>query len=364
MKIKAVVLDAYGTLFDVYSIQAFADHLYPGMGAEIAVKWRDKQIEYTRLITQSDPHNPSGSQYFRSFWELTQLSLVYTLDRLQLNRDSGQVEELLAQYAHLKAFPENLTVLQKIKAMGITTAILSNGSMDMLTSALKSARMEDVVDHLISVDEVRLFKTSPESYGLVQQTMPVQKDEVLFVSSNAWDALGATWFGFRTLWVNRAGLPPETIGRAQLGALMTEVMQKKFRQRMHHQFTDFYVEPGANADDALFPNQFVNVRLRVETREAATIIPSAAVQFGTQGTFVYVVGDDNKVSIRPVTIVASDAERSMVNEGVQQGERVVIEGTDRLRDGSEVEVVDPTASKEPGSDGQGEPDQAAARNDA
>ena len=119
-----------------------------------------------------------------------------------------------------------------------------------------------------------------------------------------------------------------------------------------------------NAEQMLFPNQFVNVRLRVETREAATIIPSAAVQFGTQGTFVYVVGDDNKVSIRPVTIVASDAERSMVNEGVQQGERVVIEGTDRLRDGSEVEVVDPTASKEPGSDGQGEPDQAAARNDA
>lgn len=211
MKIKAVVFDAYGTLFDVYSIQALADHLYPGMGAEIAVKWRDKQIEYTRLITQSDPHNPSGSQYFRSFWELTQLSLVYTLDRLQLNRESGQVEELLAQYAHLKAFPENLTVLQKIKAMGITTAILSNGSMDMLTSAVESALMDDVVDHLISVDAVRLFKTSPESYGLVQQTIPVQRDEILFVSSNAWDALGATWFGFTTHWVNRQGLPFETL---------------------------------------------------------------------------------------------------------------------------------------------------------
>ena len=212
MKIKAVVFDAYGTLFDVYSIQALADHLYPGMGADIAVKWRDKQIEYTRLITQSDPHNPSGSQYFRSFWELTQLSLLYTLDRLQLNRDSGQVEQLLAQYAHLQAFPENLTVLQKIKTMGITTAILSNGSMDMLISAVKSARMHDVVDHLISVDSVRLFKTSPESYGLVQQTIPVQKDEILFVSSNAWDALGATWFGFTTLWINRQHLPFETVG--------------------------------------------------------------------------------------------------------------------------------------------------------
>ena len=211
MKIKAVVFDAYGTLFDVYSVSSTAEQIFPGQGAQLSVLWRDKQIEYTRLITQSDPHNPSGSQYFRSFWELTHLSLVYTLDRLQLNRDSGQVDQLLAQYAHLKAFPENLAVLQKIKAMGIATAILSNGSMDMLTSAVKSARMDDVVDHLISVDAVRLFKTSPESYGLVQQTIPVQKDEILFVSSNAWDALGATWFGFTTHWVNRQGLPFETL---------------------------------------------------------------------------------------------------------------------------------------------------------
>ncbi|WP_416547328.1 haloacid dehalogenase type II [Limnohabitans sp. DCL3] len=211
MKIKAVVLDAYGTLFDVYSIQALADDLYPGMGAEIAVKWRDKQIEYTRLITQSDPHNPSGSRYFKSFWELTQLSLVYTLDRLHLNREAGQLEQLLAQYAHLQAFPENLTVLQKIKAMGITTAILSNGSMDMLTSAVKSAGMDDVLDHLISVDAIRLFKTSPESYGLIQQVIPVAKEDILFVSSNAWDALGAAWFGLTTHWVNRQGLPFETL---------------------------------------------------------------------------------------------------------------------------------------------------------
>lgn len=129
-----------------------------------------------------------------------------------------------------------------------------------------------------------------------------------------------------------------------------------------------------NAEQMLFPNQFVNVRLRVETREAAIIIPSAAVQFGTQGTFVYVVGDDNKVSIRQVTIAASDAERSLVAGGVQPGERLVLEGTDRLRDGSEVEVVDPNlvqspdgAANEPG-DRQGKRNGSArpgaARNDA
>ncbi len=211
MTIKAVVFDAYGTLFDVYSIQALAEEFYPGHGADIAVKWRDKQIEYTRLITQSDPHNSSGSQYFQPFWILTRLSLEYTLDRLKLNRQAGQVEQLMQQYAHLTPFPENLAVLQKIKAMGLTTAILSNGSVDMLSSAVKSAGMVEVLDHLISVDPIRLFKTSPESYGMVQQTIPVDKDEVLFVSSNAWDALGATWFGFTTHWVNRQGLPFEAL---------------------------------------------------------------------------------------------------------------------------------------------------------
>ena len=211
MKIKAVVFDAYGTLFDVYSIQVLAEEFYPGKGANIAVKWRDKQIEYTRLVTQSDPHNASGSQYFRPFWELTRLSLEYTLDRLKLERESGQVEKLMQQYAHLTPFTENLAVLQKIKAMGLTTAILSNGSMDMLNSAVTSAGMGDVLDHIISVDQIRLFKTAPESYGLVQQTIPVNKNEVLFVSSNAWDALGATWFGFTTHWVNRQGLPFEAL---------------------------------------------------------------------------------------------------------------------------------------------------------
>ena len=211
MAIHSVVFDAYGTLFDVYSIQVLAESLYPGQGADIAIKWRDKQIEYTRLITQSDPHNTSGSQYYRPFWELTRLSLEYTLDRLKLERGSGQVEKLMQQYAHLTPFPENLAALQKIKGMGLTTAILSNGNEDMLTSAVNSAGMKEVLDHVISVDPIRLFKTSPESYGLVQQSILVNKDEVLFVSSNAWDVLGATWFGFTTHWVNRQGLPFEAL---------------------------------------------------------------------------------------------------------------------------------------------------------
>ena len=212
MPIKAVVFDAYGTLFDVYSIQALAEELYPSHGADIAVKWRDKQIEYTRLITQSDPHNSSGSKYYQPFWELTRLSLEYTLDRLKLDRSSDQVKKLMEQYSHLTPFSENLAVLRKINDMGLITAILSNGSPEMLSSAVKSAGMESVLNHVISVDPIRLFKTSPESYGLVQKIIPVSKQEVLFVSSNAWDALGATWYGFKTLWINRQNLPYEALG--------------------------------------------------------------------------------------------------------------------------------------------------------
>ncbi len=212
MKIKAVVFDAYGTLFDVYSIQTLAEQLYPGQGAAISVMWRDKQIEYTRLITQSDPHQAEGSKYYLPFWEITRLALEYTLDRLKLHRQGSMVEDLMRQYAHLSPFPENLSVLKSLQHEGLTTAILSNGSPEMLESAVASAGMKDLLDHSISVDPIKLFKTSPESYGLVQKRMPLEKEEILFVSSNAWDALGATWFGFTTLWVNRQGLPYETIG--------------------------------------------------------------------------------------------------------------------------------------------------------
>lgn len=227
MKIKAVVFDAYGTLFDVYSIQVLAEQLYPGQGAVIAVMWRDKQIEYTRLITQSDPHQASGSKYYQPFWELTRLALEYTLDRLKLTRTGSVVDDLMQQYAHLSSFTENLGVLKSLKKAGLTTAILSNGSPEMLDSAVLSAGMKDLLEHVISVDAIRIFKTSPESYDLVQKHLPREKQEILFVSSNAWDALGATWFGFTTLWVNRQSLPYEAIGPkpTYTGGDLTKVLE-------------------------------------------------------------------------------------------------------------------------------------------
>ena len=209
---KAIVFDAYGTLFDVYSVGALAEQLFPGQGASLSVLWRDKQIEYSRLISLSDPLNPQGSKYYQSFWDITDLALQYACERLKLTLNSTAREQLLAQYAQLQAFPENLAVLQTLKARGLPCAILSNGNKDMLHSAVASAGMSAYLDHVISVEEVRQFKTTPQSYALVQQHLDVPKSDILFVSSNGWDVLGATWFGFQTFWVNRQGLPFETLG--------------------------------------------------------------------------------------------------------------------------------------------------------
>lgn len=211
--IRALVFDAYGTLFDVYSIAALAEQLYPGQGAALSVLWRDKQIEYTRLISLSDP-DPQGSRHYQSFWDLTRASLRYALARLGLPHSAAHEDALMAQYAQLQAFPENLGVLQTVRQHGMATAILSNGSPEMLASAVRSAGMSEVLDAVLSVDSVRQFKTTPTSYQMVQDHFGLAPDQVLFVSSNAWDVLGATWFGFTTLWVNRQGLPPEALGPA------------------------------------------------------------------------------------------------------------------------------------------------------
>lgn len=210
--IKLVVFDAYGTLFDVYSIAALAERLYPGQGAAIATHWRDKQVEYTRLIALSDPHGAAGSRYYQSFWDITRAALRYTLQRLALAQSAAHEDALMDQYAELAPFAENREVLQGLKARGLATAILSNGNAAMLASAVRSAGLAPLLDQVLSVDTVRSFKTTPASYGLVGTAFGLPLHETLFVSSNAWDALGATWFGFRTLWVNRQQLPFETIG--------------------------------------------------------------------------------------------------------------------------------------------------------
>jgi 2-haloacid dehalogenase len=204
---KAVLFDAYGTLFDVYSVGLLAEQLFPGQGQALSVLWRDKQIEYTRLVTTSN----DGAHY-RPFWELTRAGLRYACKRLGLDLTPERELQLMNQYRHLSAFPENREVLQALRQRGIATGILSNGDPDMLGVAVRSAGLDSLLDHVLSVDTVRKYKTHPEAYRLGTAATGLPAGQVLFVSCNAWDALAATWFGYRTLWVNRYQLPFEELG--------------------------------------------------------------------------------------------------------------------------------------------------------
>ena len=208
---KLVAFDAYGTLFDVYSVGQLAEELYPGKGQALTLMWRDRQIDYTRLITMSDP-SPNGSKYYLPFWDLTVLSLRYVCERMGLELSPINEKRLLDQYAKLTSFQDSLTVLKNIHEKGIATAILSNGSRDMLNTVVASNGLTLYLNSVLTVEDIRLFKTAPQAYQLLLQAFPVEKEEVLFVSSNSWDALAAKWFGLDVFWVNRLGHPFETIG--------------------------------------------------------------------------------------------------------------------------------------------------------
>ena len=116
------------------------------------------------------------------------------------------------QYRHLTAFPENIAVLQDLKARGIATGILSNGDPEMLNAAVTSAGLLGLLDYVISVDSLRKYKTHPAAYALGEQATGLPASQIGFVSCNSWDALAATWYGYRTLWVNRYQLPFEELG--------------------------------------------------------------------------------------------------------------------------------------------------------
>lgn len=156
--LNAVAFDAYGTLFDVYSVGALAEQLFPGRGAELSRLWRLKQIEYTQLRTLAGRYKP--------FWEVTQDALVFAARSLGLDLSEALRSRLMNQYACLAAFPENLAALRELKALGIPTAILSNGTSHMLDISVKSAGMAGLFDHLLSVDAVQKYKPAPEAYRL------------------------------------------------------------------------------------------------------------------------------------------------------------------------------------------------------
>jgi 2-haloacid dehalogenase len=222
---KLIAFDAYGTLFDVYSMGQLAEVLFPGHGQALALMWRDRQIEYTRLVTMSDP-NPNGSKYYLPFWELTVRSLRYVCKRMELDLTVDNEQRLMDQYAKLTGFEDSLSVLKSIKERGISTAILSNGSREMLATVVESNGLQPYLDKVVTIEDVRLFKAAPQAYELLLKAFPVKKEEILFVSSNAWDALAAKWYGFHVFWVNRQNHPFEEIGEQpdHQGNSLTQVL--------------------------------------------------------------------------------------------------------------------------------------------
>lgn len=214
MPITTCVFDAYGTLFDV---GAAARTAAGAPGAEswaahwpaLAEKWRQKQLQYTWLRAVTGDYT--------DFWQITQDGLDWALDSLDLNNPALR-ERLLALYWELEAYPEVPAMLAALKAAGCRTVILSNGSPSMLEGAVNSAGIGEVLDAVLSVEEVGIFKPARTVYDMVGARFGTAPGEVLFVSSNGWDAASAAAYGFRTAWVNRAGDPvdrlsarPETI---------------------------------------------------------------------------------------------------------------------------------------------------------
>ncbi|MEA2917132.1 MAG: 2-haloacid dehalogenase [Bradyrhizobium sp.] len=202
MSIKAVVFDAYGTLYDIQSVAAVTEEAFPGYGEIITQIWRIKQLEYTWLR--------SLMLRYEDFWIITRDSLAYTLRVLGLKSDSGTFARIMDKYLHLDLYPDAAATLAAM--CGRKLAILSNGSTGMLNALVANSGLDRVLDATISIDAVRIFKPAPEAYALIESTLRVPPAEVLFVSSNPWDACGAKAFGLNVAWIER--VTPEAMALA------------------------------------------------------------------------------------------------------------------------------------------------------
>ena len=221
MPVKAYVFDAYGTLFDVHA--AIGRHRAAvGPDADrFSELWRAKQLEYSWTLTLMGR--------YESFWTLTGRALDFAFARFP-KVDRGLRASLLDAYYKLDAYPDARPALAQLKAEGHPTAILSNGSTDMLEAAVKGAKLHDVLDHVLSVDAVRAFKPPPKVYDLAITALGVKPGEIAFVSSNRWDVAGAANRGLKPIWVNRGGNPDEYPGLAPAATVrgLDEISALKF----------------------------------------------------------------------------------------------------------------------------------------
>jgi 2-haloacid dehalogenase len=205
--VKAFAFDAYGTLFDVFSVTALCEELFPDKGGALAQLWRAKQLQYSMLRSLMGRH--------RDFWQLTEDGLAYAAASLKLDLTGDKCARLMEAYLSLKAFPDARPGLEALRAQGLRLAILSNGEPKMLEAAARSAGIGGLLDRIISVEDVKIFKPSPRTYNLGAECLGVHASELGFVSSNSWDVAGAASAGLLTFWIQRsAAEPPEKLGFA------------------------------------------------------------------------------------------------------------------------------------------------------
>ncbi|MGD2099121.1 MAG: haloacid dehalogenase type II [Desulfobacterales bacterium] len=192
--IKACVFDAYGTLFDVHSAVGKYIERLGDVSEQVSNIWRTKQLEYTWLRSLMKKHV--------DFWQVTQDALDYALDVFDIT-DKQLRDDLINAYLELKCYPEVPDTLKKLKDSDRQVAILSNGSPAMLEAVVKSSGLEDLIQKTLSVEMVGIFKPDPAVYQLAIDRLGVTPAEIIFMSSNAWDAVGAKAFGLQVAWVNR-----------------------------------------------------------------------------------------------------------------------------------------------------------------
>lgn len=200
---RAVLFDVFGTLFDVYSVARRLQSLFPGQGERAAQLWRDKQIEYTHLCSMAG--------HYRPFSELTRGALRHTCARLGLPLTAATEQLLLDEYRRLAPFEETPAVLQALHARGIRAGVLSNGDPPLLDAVIAQAGLSRWLDPVLSAHSVQRFKTDEAVYALGPRALELPAAQILFVSSNGWDAIGATWYGYATLWIDRAGAPLDAL---------------------------------------------------------------------------------------------------------------------------------------------------------
>ena len=222
MTIKAVVFDAYGTLYDIQSVAAVTEEAFPGYGEIVTQVWRIKQLEYTWLR--------SLMRRYEDFSVITRDSLAYTLRVVGLKHDPATFERIMDKYLHLDLYPDATAMLAAMRDRKL--AILSNGSTGMLNALVANSGLDRVLDATISIDSRKIFKPAPDAYTLIESTLGVPPAEVLFVSSNPWDACGAKAFGLNVAWIERVTQDAMALACVESDVVAPLTMFKAIRMQM------------------------------------------------------------------------------------------------------------------------------------